>query len=67
MDVIAVAQATELLLSSRVPAVEPDLAPVCREVQRADLDSNSGLVLLLELASQMALDECGLSSASVTD
>ena len=67
MDVIAVAQTTELLLTRSIPAVEPDLAPVGGEVQRADLDSDRGLVLLLELASQMALDECGLARAAISD
>lgn len=61
VDVVAVAQAAELLLARRVPAVEADLAAVGGEVQRAHLHADRGLVLLLELARQVALHERGLA------
>ena len=40
VNVVAIAQATELLLPCCVPAVEADLAPVCGEVKRVDLHTN---------------------------
>eukprot|EP00955_Chlamydomonas_euryale_P061910 358229-Chlamydomonas_euryale.AAC.15 len=106
MDVVAIAQATKLLLAGSVPvhgvgrvaaqhsiahapppplqlavdplagphaqprylpAVETDLAAVGGEVKRANLHANGRLVLLLELARQMALNEGGLASAAVAN
>ena len=67
VDVVAVAKATKLLLTCRVPAIEPDLASVRREVQGADLDADRGLILLLELARQVALNKRSLSGASIAD
>lgn len=50
-----------LLLTGRVPAHEADLPDISVEVQRADLHADSGLVLLLELARHVALDERSLA------
>ena len=82
VDVVAVTETTELLLSSGVPDIELNLTKVLRvllvtgrvragrfveggnaygrEAERVDLDTESGDVLLLELTSQVALDEGGL-------
>lgn len=57
VDVVAIAEAAELLLARRVPDVELDGAEVGGEAERVDLYSERRNVLLLELASQMALDE----------
>jgi hypothetical protein len=41
MNVVSIAKATELLLSGRIPAVEPNLATVSGEVQRMHFHTNS--------------------------
>lgn len=66
-NVIAITEATELLLTCGVPNVELDLTVVREESHWVHFDSESGDVALLELASQMALDKGGLSDATVTD
>ena len=60
VDVVAITETTELLLSRSVPHVELDLAEVGREAERVDFDTESGDVLLLELTRQVTLDEGGL-------
>jgi hypothetical protein len=67
IDVVTVTETTKLLLTGGIPDVETDLAIVGGEVERVDLDTKSGHVLLLELTSQVALDEGGLSSTAITD
>lgn len=67
LDVVAVAEAAELLLTRGVPDVEPDGSSVCVEHQGVHLDSQRRDVLLLELARQVSLDERGLAGASVSD
>ena len=52
-----IAQPAELLLPGRVPAVEANLAAVGGEVEGLDLHADCGLVLLLELARDVPLDE----------
>lgn len=42
MDVVTISQATKLFLTSCVPAVEPQLAPVSGEVKRVDFHTNRG-------------------------
>ena len=37
---VTIPKATELLLSSSIPAVETDLATVCEEIQRMNLHTN---------------------------
>ena len=90
VDVVAISETTELLLTGGVPDIEGDLTEVlcgcqnlrfthclfiyirvsglhrgrcstyCGKAKRVNLDTKSGHVLLLELTSQMALDEGGL-------
>jgi len=67
LDVISVAEASELLLAGGIPHIEDDLAVIGVEVQRVDLNSHRGDVFLLELAGEMALDEGGFAGASVSD
>lgn len=82
VDVVAIAQTTELLLAGGVPDIELDGAQVLiagkcgleqtryqalgdaygGEAERVNLDTESGNVLLLKLASQVALDEGGLQA-----
>lgn len=83
VDVVAIAKAAKLLLTSGVPDVELNLAQVLLpsldfagntsehlmiyrcEAQRMNLDAQGRDVLLLELASQMSLDEGGLDLSLV--
>lgn len=67
VDVVSVAEATELLLAGSIPDVEADLAKVGVEGQRAHLDSDGGDVLLLELSGDVSLDERGLTDSSVSN
>ena len=81
VDVVTVAETTELLLTSGIPDIELELTQVLLyvsmppislssklagrwtyggESERVDLNSQSRDVLLLELTSQVALDEGGL-------
>ena len=66
-DVVAITQTTELLLAGRVPNIEVNLAVVREEGHRVHFDTESGDVALLELTGQVALDERGLTDATVTD
>lgn len=83
IDVVSIAETTKLLLASRVPHIELDLAEVLQmqrlaarvvggdgdldaygaEAERVNLDTEGGHVFLLELASQVTLDEGGLQTA----
>lgn len=60
INVVTVTQAAKFLLTSSIPDLELDLTKVCEEAERMNLDTLSGNVFLLELASQMALDKGGL-------
>ena len=66
-NVVAVTEATELLLAGGVPNVEDDLAVVGVEGHRVHLNTESGDVALLELTSQVTFDEGGLADTTVTD
>jgi len=55
VDVVAIAEATELLLTRGIPAEETNLPDLGVKIQRVDLNTDGGLVLLLELTSQVAL------------
>lgn len=66
-NVIAVAETAKFLLTGSVPHVELDLAVVSEECHRVDFDTECSDVALLELASQMTLDERGLADTAVTD
>jgi len=67
VDIVSITKTSELLLSCGIPDIELDVAQVRAESQRVDLNTKSGNILLLELSSQMTLDECGLSGSSITD
>ena len=66
-DVIAVTQAAGLFLSGRVPNVELDVAFAGEERHGANFDTDGRIVLLLELASGVSLDEGGLADTAVAD
>lgn len=67
IDVVSITETTKLFLSSSVPDVELNGAQVCCKGERVDLNTKGSDVLLLELSGQMALDEGGLSSSSITN
>merc|ERR1712000_114209 len=67
VDVVTIAETTELLLTSGVPDIELDLTVVGGEAKGVDFDTQGGHVLLLEFTSQVTLDEGGLSSTTITD
>jgi len=67
INVVAITETTELLLSSSVPHVELDSAQVGGEPERVDLNTQSRDVFLLELSSDVTLHKGGLASTTVTD
>ena len=66
VDVVAVAQASELFLARGIPHVEQDLPMVREEGHRVNFNTKCGDVLLFELTSQVALNEGRLADASIT-
>jgi len=67
VDVIAVAQTSELLLPRGVPAVEHELPEVCVERDGMDLNTECRDVLLLELPALVALDKGRFSCTSIAN
>ena len=67
LDVVAVTETAELLLTGGVPNIEPDWSSVGVEHEGMDFDAEGGDVLLLELAGQVPLHEGRLSGAAVAD
>lgn len=67
LNVIAIAKTTELLLPRGVPYIEADCAKVGVELQRVDLNTQSGNVLLLEFSGQVALYKSRLSGTSISN
>ena len=67
LNVVAVPKTAELLLASSVPDVESEGATVGVEDEGVNLDSQCGDVFLLELTSQVALDEGCLADTTVAD
>mmetsp|Transcript_313 Transcript_313/g.1224 ORF Transcript_313/g.1224 Transcript_313/m.1224 type:complete len:236 (+) Transcript_313:948-1655(+) len=67
VDVVAIAEAAELLLARGVPAVEADGTAVGVKLEGVNRHADGGKVLLLELAGQVTLDEGGLAGTTVTD
>lgn len=66
-DIVALPQAAQLLLASRVPEAELDGSVVGGEDDRADLNALSGDVLLLEFSSDVPLDEGSLADTTISD
>jgi hypothetical protein len=67
LNVVAIAQATKLLLTSGIPAVEADLTTVREEGERVHVHTDGGDVALLKLASQVALHESRLARTTIAD
>jgi len=67
LDVVAIPKTTELLLTGGIPHIEADCAKVGGELERVDLNTESGDVFLFEFTSQVALDKSGLAGSSITD
>mmetsp|Transcript_10451 Transcript_10451/g.28578 ORF Transcript_10451/g.28578 Transcript_10451/m.28578 type:complete len:264 (-) Transcript_10451:93-884(-) len=66
VDVVPVAEPTELLLSGCIPAVKANLSAVRGEVERVHLNPDGRLVLLLKLSRQVTLDERRLPGSSIS-
>jgi len=67
VDVVSIAETAELLLTGGIPDVKLQLPEVRVEAKRMNLHAQSGDIFLLELSSQMTLDESGLSGTTVAD
>ena len=65
LNVVAVAQAAELLLPGRVPNVKADWSVVGMEKKRMHLNTHRGNVPLLKLTAKMALHKGRLASTTV--
>jgi hypothetical protein len=66
-NVVTVTETAELFLASGIPAVKANLSTVGVEGQRVDINADGGNVALLELTSQVALDEGCLPRTTITD
>ena len=64
---VAVSKASKLLLTRSVPDVEQDLAQSGEKGHGVNLDTESCDVFLLELASQVTLDEGSLADTAISD
>jgi len=67
VDVVSIAKATKLLLTSSIPHIELDLTQVRCEAERVDFHTEGCNVLLLKLACDVTLDECSLACTTVAD
>jgi hypothetical protein len=56
-NVVSVAEASKLLLASRVPDIVADGSAVCMKQERMDFDAERRDVLLLKFSSQVTLDK----------
>lgn len=64
---VSITETSELLLTGGIPHVETDGSVVGVENHRVNFNTESGDVLLLELACQMSLDEGGLADTTITN
>ena len=67
LDVVAISQTTELLLTSSIPNIEFDRPAVGVEDQRMDLNTEGCNVFLFEFSSQVTLHESSLPHTTITD
>jgi hypothetical protein len=67
LDVVSVAQSSELFLPSGIPNIELDRPSVGVKDKRVDLNTESGNILLFEFSSQVPLNEGSFSNSTVTD
>lgn len=67
LDVVAVPESAEFLLSSSVPDVETNATALSVEDQRVNFDSEGGDVFLFKLAGYVAFDEGGFAHTTVSD
>jgi len=66
-NIVTFSESSELFLTSGIPNVEFDGSVVGEESQSADFDTLGGDIFLLELTSQMSLDESGFTDTTITD
>ena len=66
-DIISVSESSEFLLTGGIPNIEDDVSVGGVERHGVHLDTKGGDVALLELTSQVTLDECSLADTTITD
>jgi len=66
-DVVTITKSSKFLLASGIPNIEQDLAVGSEEGHGVNFDTESGDVLLFELAGQVTLDESGLADTSISN
>ena len=66
-DVISVSESSEFLLTGGIPNIEDDVSVGGVERHGVHLNTKGGDVALLELTSQVTLDECSLADTTITD
>jgi hypothetical protein len=67
LNIISVTQATKFLLASRVPDAKFYRSVLCVKDKRVNFNPKGGNILLLELASFVALDKCGLAGTTIAN
>lgn len=67
LNIIAIAQTSELFLTGRIPDVETDRSTIGVEDERMHLYTQSGDVLLFEFTGKMPFNEGGLTGTTVAD
>jgi hypothetical protein len=67
LDVISIAQSSELFLPRSIPDIEFDRPSISMEDKRVNLYTESGNVFLFEFSSQVPLNECSFPNSTVTD
>ena len=66
-DVISVSESSKFLLTGGIPNIEDDVSVGGVERHGVHLNTKGGDVALLELTSQVTLDECSLADTTITD
>ena len=66
-DVISVSESSKFLLTGGIPNIEDDVSVGGVERHGVHLDTKGGDVALLELTSQVTLDEGSLADTTITD
>jgi len=67
LDVVAITETTETLLTGSIPHVETDGTAVSAESERVNNDTNSRKILLLEFTSDVTLYESGFTHTTITN
>lgn len=66
-NIISFSESSEFFLSSSIPDIQFNSTSVSEESNIGNFDSLGSDIFLLELSSQMSLDESGLSDSTISD